>query len=244
VADLEHIHNKLLARGWSHRRVAIFLYAISALFGLLSLALLTPGQSSLAIVLLVLGIGVVLGVQKLGYHEFFEIGRVARRALEQKQSIINNIAVRRGAERLARCDDWHGTIEALEDTFINNDFDDFKIIIKAKDSNAIAWSYRWQRPVPRWENDRVPSTPWSISLRLQVIEDKWDGSLELSRLDSSDLLLDINLLTSELRTELERACQRAIILDEGVQQPALGRALTMSTNYTVHRRGSDEPQLS
>jgi UDP-GlcNAc:undecaprenyl-phosphate GlcNAc-1-phosphate transferase len=230
AADLEHIHHKLLGRGWSKRRVVVVLYAVSALFGLLSLALLAPGQSTLAIVLLVLGLGVVVGVQKLGYHEFFEIGRVARRALEQKQAIVNNIAVRRGAEKLARCDDYQDMIEALQDTFIDNDFDKFRIVVRAKGSDAIAWSYQWHRPVPRLENDREPSTPWSIALRLQVVKDKWDGSLELTRFDSSALLLDINLLTSELRAELEKACQRAIALDENVRQPGLGRALTMSTN--------------
>lgn len=227
-ADREHFHHKLLDRGWSQRRVVVVLYAVSALCGLLSLALLTPGQASLAVVLVVLGIGVVFGVQQLGYHEFFEIGRVARRAMDQKQVIINNIAVRRGAERLAHCEDWQEIIGALQDTFANNDFDDFRVIVRAKDNDAICWSYEWQRPVPRFE-DQKPSAPWTLSLRLQVIKDEWYGALELSRLDNSALLLDINLLTSELRTELERACQQAVLLDNEAWRSTTKHVMKLST---------------
>ena len=39
TADREHIHHKLLQRGLSHRQVVITLYAVSALFALLSLFL-------------------------------------------------------------------------------------------------------------------------------------------------------------------------------------------------------------
>jgi UDP-GlcNAc:undecaprenyl-phosphate GlcNAc-1-phosphate transferase len=216
-ADRGHIHHKLLDRGWSHRQVVVILYGVSALFGLLSLALLTLGQTPLAIVLLVLGTGVVIGVQKIGYHEFVEIGRVARRAVDQKRIIVNNLAVRRGAEQLAGCDDWQEMIEVLQSTFINNDFDSFKIIIQAKDSDAIAWGHEWQRPVPRLDFDSEPSERWSLRLHLRGAKGLWNGSLELSRQESSVLLLDINLLTKEFKAELERACQRAVVADENVR---------------------------
>jgi len=237
VADREHFHHKLLDLGWSQRQVVVALYAVSALCGLLSLALLTPGQAPLAVVLVVLGIGVVVGVQKLGYHEFFELGRVARRALDQKQVFINNISVRRGAEQLRRCDDWQETIGTLEETFADNDFDDFKIVIKSKESDSEAMSYQWRRPAPRNENNEEPSQPWSLSLRLQVMKDKWDGSFELSRHDSSVLLLDINLLTCELRVELEKACRRAMVEEENVRRPASGHSLTISTLDCARKLG-------
>ncbi len=221
-ADREHIHHKLLDRGWSHRQVVLVLYGVSALFGLLSLALLTPGQAPLAIVFLVLGTGIVLGVQKLGYHEFVEIGRVARRAVDQKLIIVNNLAVRRGAERLSRCDGWQETIEVLQSTFINNDFDSFKIIVKAKDNDAISFGYEWERPVPRLDLDRELSERWSLSLHLRGLKGEWTGSLEFSRHDCSVLLLDINLLTTDLKTALEEACQRAVAGEEIRMRAALG----------------------
>jgi hypothetical protein len=119
-------------------------------------------------------------------------------------------------------------IGALEDTFAENDFDDFKIVVKARDSESAAWSYEWRRPVPRNEGAQVPSETWSLNLRLQVLKDEWDGSLELSRRDSSVLLLDVNLLTCELRAELERACQRAVLVEDDVQRRAAGSVLTIA----------------
>ncbi len=217
-ADREHIHHRLLSRGWSHRQVVVALYAVSALFGLLSLALLTPGQAPLAIVLLVIGIGIVTGVQKIGYHEFVEIGRVARRALEQKHVIVNNLALRRGSEKLAGCKDWHEIIGILQNTFADNDFDGFCLVVTAEESDAIVWSHQWQRPVQRFDEETDANPQWSLSLQLTVLKGKWNGSLELSRVDSSALLLDINLLTTEFRIGLERACQRAVAADEVVQK--------------------------
>jgi UDP-GlcNAc:undecaprenyl-phosphate GlcNAc-1-phosphate transferase len=49
TADREHIHHKLLQLGLSHREVVIVLYAVSALFALLSLFLLWPTGSSLGL---------------------------------------------------------------------------------------------------------------------------------------------------------------------------------------------------
>ena len=76
--DLEHIHHKLLQRGFSHRQVVIVLYAVSAIFALLGLFLLVPGGGAVALVLDGTGLGVWMGVQNFGYLEFGEIRRVAR----------------------------------------------------------------------------------------------------------------------------------------------------------------------
>src|SRR6266571_3110572 len=100
TADREHIHHKLLQRGLSHRQVVIILYAVSAVFALLSLFLLWPTGPTLGLVLAVLGMGVWFGVQHLGYLEFGELRRVAHRTMEQRQIFINNLAIRRAVEAL------------------------------------------------------------------------------------------------------------------------------------------------
>src|SRR6202521_2419249 len=71
-ADREHIHHKLISRGVSHKKAVLLLYGVSACFGLLSLFLLNPSSQNLGLVLVVLGIGVLVGVQQSRYHEFFE----------------------------------------------------------------------------------------------------------------------------------------------------------------------------
>jgi UDP-GlcNAc:undecaprenyl-phosphate GlcNAc-1-phosphate transferase len=102
-ADREHIHHKLLGRGISHRQAVLVLYGVSACFGLSSLFLLHPASAAVATVLTVVGIGVLLGVQQLRYHEFSELGRVANRTLNQRHVIANDVSIRRAAESLGAC---------------------------------------------------------------------------------------------------------------------------------------------
>src|SRR5207253_2956455 len=101
VGDSQHIHHKLLEQWLSQRQSVIILYAVSALCGLLSLLLLNPSGPTVGIVLFVIGAGVWVGVPQLGYHELFEIRRVAQRTIDQKKIIINNLAIRRAGERLS-----------------------------------------------------------------------------------------------------------------------------------------------
>src|SRR5439155_13151764 len=121
TADREHIHHKLLQMGLSHRQVVIVLYAVSALFGLLSLFLLWPTGSSLGLVLAVLGTGIWVGVQHLGYLEFGELRRVAQRTIEQRQIFVNNLAIRRATEELNLAADFDQLRHILTAAFHNND---------------------------------------------------------------------------------------------------------------------------
>src|ERR1700757_4310928 len=130
TADREHIHHKLLQLGVSHREVAIVLYAVSAVFALLSLFLLFPTGSSLGLVLAVLGTGVWMGVQHLGYLEFGEIRRVAQRTIEQRQIVINNLAIRRATEELKIARDYDQLCRVLVAAFNSNDFDAFDLNVK------------------------------------------------------------------------------------------------------------------
>jgi UDP-GlcNAc:undecaprenyl-phosphate GlcNAc-1-phosphate transferase len=101
--DREHIHHKLLKRGLTARQTTLVLYAVCAIFGLLSLFLLLPGGGPVVLVLVVLGGIVWIGVQHLGYHELIELRRVAQRTLDQKHVIVNNLSVRRAIADLAGC---------------------------------------------------------------------------------------------------------------------------------------------
>src|ERR1700733_4336737 len=126
TADREHIHHKLLQRGLSHRQVVITLYAVSALFALLSLFLLWPTGDMLGLVLAVLGTGIWIGVQHLGYLEFGELGRVAHRTIE-RQILINNLAIRRATEELKVTCDYAQLCRILVAALAGNDFDAFDL---------------------------------------------------------------------------------------------------------------------
>ena len=103
-ADREHIHHMLLGKGIPHRQAVLLLYGVSACFGLLSLFLLHPANVFVIIaILMIAGIGVLVGVQQLHYHEFLELGHVANRTLQQRQVIANDINIRRAPEKLTSC---------------------------------------------------------------------------------------------------------------------------------------------
>src|SRR5205085_4435038 len=127
VGDRQHIHHKLLERGLSQRQSVIILYAVSAACGLLSLLLLNPSGPTVGIVLFVVGIGIWVGVQHLGYQEFFEIRRVAQRTMDQKKIIVNNLAIRRASESLMKARSLATICEMVEQAFEANDFDRFHL---------------------------------------------------------------------------------------------------------------------
>ena len=177
TADREHIHHKLLERGMSHRQVVIVLYAVSAFFALMSLFLFWPTGSTLGLILAVLGTGVWLGVQHLGYLEFGELRRVAQRTIEQRSAIVSNLAIRRATEKLKTADDYVQLCHHLQAAFSGNDFDGFDLRVKLlpKDWNqpdlprvltasGDVLDYKWSKPEhPRWR-DKTPA--WNLTLDL------------------------------------------------------------------------------
>src|SRR5271163_1409913 len=94
AGDRDHIHHKLLKRGLSQRGAVLVLYGVTTVFAVLSLVLLHDA-AMIALVLAMIGIGVALGVQYLGYVEFSELQEVWRRTAERKRVIANNVELRR-----------------------------------------------------------------------------------------------------------------------------------------------------
>jgi UDP-GlcNAc:undecaprenyl-phosphate GlcNAc-1-phosphate transferase len=219
TADREHIHHKLLEHGWSHRQVVIILYGVSAVFAMLSLFLLWPTGSTLGLVLAVLGTGIWLGVQHLGYLEFGELRRVAQRTIEQRHIFINNLAIRRATEELKVAEDFHQVGRILIAAFDSNDFDGFELhassaferslqLLDSDRSRQIRWSKRGVLIAPEVGN------VWSISLDLVSSRAKRCGKLTVFRNYSGrDLQLDINLLTTAFAANLADALQRAGLQD-------------------------------
>ncbi len=224
TADREHIHHKLLERGLSHRQVVIVLYAVSALFGLLSLFLLWPTGSTLGLVLAVLGTGVWLGVQHLGYLEFGELRRVAQRTIEQPRIFVNNLAIRRAIAELRVARDYDQICRILVAAFETNDFDRFELQVH---TYAGEFSSR-SRPelfgeegelFCSWNRASVPgpreiAPMWRLNLDLITSGNHNRGAMTISRsYTSRTLQLDINLLTSEFPGTLADALDRVLRLE-------------------------------
>jgi UDP-GlcNAc:undecaprenyl-phosphate GlcNAc-1-phosphate transferase len=219
TADREHIHHKLLQRGLSHRQVVITLYAVSALFALLSLFLLWPSGDTLGLVLAVLGTGVWIGVQRLGYLEFGELRRVAHRTIE-RQILINNLAIRRATEELKVTRDYAQLCRILVAALAGNDFDAFDLRLHSQSSelpavNGLHLISRWgETPCLRWTKPgshfaQELTSAWCLTLDLVTTGHEHCGSMTIYRLYTDrELQFDINLLTSVFPVALADALDR------------------------------------
>jgi len=229
TADREHIHHKLLQHGLTHRQVVILLYGVSACFAMLSLFLLWPTGSSLGLVLAVLGIGIWIGVQHLGYLEFGELARVAHRTLDQPQIFVNNLAIRRATEELKVARDYEQVRRILLAAFGSNDFDGFELKVELLPGERGSFethgsletidasaqrrreSFRWNKPKPSSSKAQDGSAVWTIALDLESSSNRHRGTLMVHRIYSPrDLQLDVNLLTSVFPRALADALDRTL----------------------------------
>ncbi len=222
TADREHIHHKLLQHGMTHRQVVILLYGVSAVFAMLSLFLLWPTGSSLGLVLAVLGVGIWIGVQHLGYLEFGEIARVAHRTLDQPQIFVNNLAIRRATEELKVARDYDQVRRILVAAFGSNDFDGFEMRAKLLPGEQAGFELadlstaRRGEVSLRWSKAGTPKSidglaVWTVALDLLSSGNRRRGTLTVHRLYAQrDLQLDINLLTSTFPVALADALDRTL----------------------------------
>ena len=214
TADREHIHHKLLQMGLSHRQVVIVLYAVSAVFAMLSLFLLWPTGSSLGLVLAVVGTGIRMGVQHLNYIEFGELRRVAQRTIEQRQIFINNLSVRRAVEELKVAADFDQVRRILVAAFNGNDFDgfDFQVFPPFSDrSGDASRRFHWSKAPHMAAISNQPS--WKLMLDLVTTSNQPRGALVVYRAyERRDLQLDVNLLTSEFPRALADALDRVLVV--------------------------------
>jgi UDP-GlcNAc:undecaprenyl-phosphate GlcNAc-1-phosphate transferase len=224
-ADREHIHHKLLKRGLSQREVVLILYAVSAVLGLLSLAILN-GASTMAIVLVIVGAGVWLGIQHLHYHEVTELHRLAVRTISQKQIIANNLCIRRAAEELEGCATLADVCRVLEQAFTPTDFDGLQLRFPAIPGATLPlgpvqhdngeFIFAWHRAVE-------PTAAWCLSVQLATSEGQAMGSFSVQRgAVDKPLLVDVNLLTSGFHLSLANAVARS--LRHPVQQRPIASA--------------------
>jgi UDP-GlcNAc:undecaprenyl-phosphate GlcNAc-1-phosphate transferase len=195
-ADREHIHHKLLNRGLTQMQAVIVLYAISALCAFMSLFLLYPGAGSGGVVLAVLGVGGWLGLKQLNYREIAELKRLARRAVDQRRIITNNLAIQYAVEHLPLATSMAEVNRLLEGMFESNDFDSFDLIIADE-------HHGWRK------SNQGSANSWSIGINLVSTEGIAQGQLTIYREHCErPLLVDINLITTDLPLVLSNTLAR------------------------------------
>jgi UDP-GlcNAc:undecaprenyl-phosphate GlcNAc-1-phosphate transferase len=113
TADNGHIHHRLLARGFTPRRVALTMYVISGLAAAFALLISMAETHYAGLAVVVFCFSALLGIRVLGYDEF----RVACRMLTEGklwQMVNVQLSLESLAESLARAktaDEWWQTLE-------------------------------------------------------------------------------------------------------------------------------------
>jgi UDP-GlcNAc:undecaprenyl-phosphate GlcNAc-1-phosphate transferase len=236
--DGEHIHHMLLARGWSQRRVALILYAVCAIFGLLATLFTKTSPPLTGVVLFVVSVVVVIGVGQLRYHEVEELRAGVRRTVGHRRvRVANNVRVRRAGLALSKAASLNEVFDALAGMLEFEEFAYAKVQLGQPgraDVSEIAFRASEQRQPTQpmkfnngrivwcWKGDGIDedevigsSAYWCFRLPLSTETGEW-GWMNLYRpLTSPPLLLDLNYLSGFLRLELSAAAERVLKSYEG-----------------------------
>jgi UDP-GlcNAc:undecaprenyl-phosphate GlcNAc-1-phosphate transferase len=232
--DREHIHHMLLRRGWSQRRVALVLYGVSAVFGLLAMLFVNSGSSLTAVVLFVVGVAIVIALGNLRYHEVDELRASVKRNIgDRRARASNNLRVRRASEVVASAatlnELFDGVLEVLElGEFVyatielncngNSELSKRVLDLNAQNGPLEQLSVRdghihWSWKCVDFENIDVPQSDRCWALRLPLAgKGATLGYVNLYRpFDFEALLFDVNYLTTVFQPALSQAADRIFV---------------------------------
>ena len=238
--DREHVHHKLLERGWSQRRVVFVLYGICALFGLIALLFVSDASGrAIGFVLAVVAVSVIFGVGRLRYHEVDEVKAGFKRNLgERRARVANNIQVRRASRAMSKANTLVELLGAVQQMLEHGEFVYASVQIgRGGDSETcervlanaptslqgadlrggmICWS--WERGDIQVQEVIQSHRFWTLRLPLSTSNAGW-GYLTLYRgFDNEQLLLDMNYLYDLFQREMARAVERVFEQEKAVQR--------------------------
>ena len=229
--DREHIHHMLLERGWSQRRVALVLYGVSALFGLLAMMFVNSGSSLTAVVLFVVGVAVVLALGKLRYHEVDELrASVKRNIAERRARAGNNLRLRKACQAVSSASTldelFDGVLEVLElGEFVyaaaqlscNGHLEvNERALALAEENGSMRFAsisagrIQWMWKHSDFRSVDVVGSDRFWAMRLPLGSERGSlGYLNLYRqFDADALLFDVNYLTTVFQPAVARAAER------------------------------------
>ncbi|MFN2578952.1 MAG: glycosyltransferase family 4 protein [Pyrinomonadaceae bacterium] len=230
--DREHIHHKLLERGWSQRHVAFVLYAVCALFSLLALLTVSGGGGGriTAVTLIVMASAVIFLAGRLRYAEMDEIKAGIRRTVgDRRVRVANNVRIRRACRMMAEAETLAGVFEASQELLKSAEFayatielscgnaqDNQRVFDQEMEAaslpgattrDGVIW-WEWERGDVEGHEILESHLFWNIRLPLSTNTDE-KGVISLYReFGNDELLLDINYLTNLFQSELTRAAER------------------------------------
>jgi UDP-GlcNAc:undecaprenyl-phosphate GlcNAc-1-phosphate transferase len=171
-ADRGHIHHRLLNLGHSPAKVALLMYAGCAVLALGGM-LLVNSSGYVALVLVIVGAGAGLVIQRLRYYEFQELGRLLRKGVQQRDVIGKGVRIREASLQVAQQCELESVFDVLETSFESDDFQRAEVRLRQSFARTGAASKSGDRrlddDVAIWSWDRGEhSDPalWEIKLPL------------------------------------------------------------------------------
>jgi UDP-GlcNAc:undecaprenyl-phosphate GlcNAc-1-phosphate transferase len=227
--DTDHIHHKLLKRGFSHSEAVTVLYFASGLFVLGSLVLLI-NEDLLLPVFFVLGIAICLGVQQLHYTEFSEFFHpVAGR----RQIITDELSIRRAVEAFATCSDFRAICQILQEALQPAGLDAIRIQNLGKDGypmslfHALRYDQGGQWYL-EWSERKSDDEPWEHTFELlSDSPPSWGYASLLRGTPSADVRLNRDLLSEAFRYALSEAVIQATLRIHELRNPDLNADLNL-----------------
>ena len=242
-ADRGHIHHRLLNLGHSPRKVALLLYGACAVLALGAM-LMAQQAAFIAVVLLVVGLGVGLAVQRLRFHEFEEFGRVLRKGMRGRDVIGRGVRIREATIQLASLNDLSEIFRVLERTFAQDQF--ARAEVKLRRSFLAPGPKTSERrgddefPVWTWNpNGGTESDWWEIRLPLLGPERERIGSLVLWQHNKANetSLSHFHTIAGQLRETVERKIQDLWQVGSAPETAGPGHGYTGPEGERAHAEG-------
>jgi UDP-N-acetylmuramyl pentapeptide phosphotransferase/UDP-N-acetylglucosamine-1-phosphate transferase len=211
TADRGHIHHRLLNLGHSPRKVALLLYGACAALAFAAMLLVNDSEY-VALLLVLVGLGVGLAVQRLRFYEFEELARVFRRGLRQRDVIARGVRIREASVQLATLSDLGTVFRTLERTFAVDEFVRAEVRLRPSfiaSGRCTGADRRSEDEVAVWawsRNGEAHPAWWEIRLPLLDASGDRIGSLVLWQdgLASETSLSHLHTITGELRAQVQR----------------------------------------
>lgn len=240
--DREHIHHMLLERGWSQRHVALVLYGVCAVFGLLATIFTKTSSPVTGLVLFVIVVAIVVAVGHLRYHEVDELRAGVRRTVgDRRARVANNIRIRRASVALSRATDLHELFEAIRVMLEFEQFAYANILIgevgRADANERAVNAVRHQNPTRSielrngkvfwsWQRQGIQAHDvigskdyWCLRLPIATTNTDWGWINLYIACNSEPLLVNTNYLSGLFKSELSNAAERILTRGQPGEEP-------------------------
>lgn len=214
--DRGHIHHRLREMGHSPRAVAFIVYLLTAGLCVLSLILAGGQTTVVGVGFALMGVVVVVFVQRLRIPELLELGKMVNWGRLQRVVIERNMRVRAAAAGLEEARSPREVVRALQGAFDDGEFTRLELWLEDDYAGVMRderW-VEWDGGVCRVRLSLMPSDVLQeVELRLDLDVPGRDpaGRLALFRpVDGSRILTDLTVIVEELQPALLQALERLV----------------------------------